>query len=168
MYYVHCLSCPVQGCYWRQEWGSHLLWHEERWCKCESTHEEKNLTLAWLGGILIPVKTIINWGHHPVEYQPPWQLLKHVSVFVVVYCADCVQDSARPWHKSAPHWYAVAFIVVASVHDMDHWFILCVAYSGSAADRIFVSSDTAVRGFNRKGKQFLTFNTNLTEDIKTM
>lgn len=39
---------------------------------------------------------------------------------------------------------------------------------GLGADRIFVSSEAVVRGFNKKGKQFLTFDTNLTEPIATM
>lgn len=40
--------------------------------------------------------------------------------------------------------------------------------TGPGADRIFVSSEAIVRGFNRKGKQFLSFDTNLTEPINTM
>ena len=40
--------------------------------------------------------------------------------------------------------------------------------AGSGADRIFVSSEAMVKGFNRKGKQFLTFDTNLTEPIHAM
>lgn len=40
--------------------------------------------------------------------------------------------------------------------------------TGSGADRIFVTSEAVVRGFNRKGKQFLSFDTNLTEHIYSM
>lgn len=38
----------------------------------------------------------------------------------------------------------------------------------SPRDRIYVSSGAEVRGFARKGKQFLTFDTNLTEPISSM
>lgn len=37
-----------------------------------------------------------------------------------------------------------------------------------ARDRIFVASGSDVRGFSKKGKQFLDFKTNLTEPIKSM
>ncbi|XP_019647281.1 PREDICTED: Bardet-Biedl syndrome 7 protein homolog [Branchiostoma belcheri] len=39
---------------------------------------------------------------------------------------------------------------------------------GSVADRIFVSSGTEVRGYSKKGKQFLGFNTNLAEPPQAM
>ena len=39
---------------------------------------------------------------------------------------------------------------------------------GQARDRIFCSAGAEVRGFTKKGKQFLTFDTNLTESIQTM
>ena len=39
---------------------------------------------------------------------------------------------------------------------------------GSPRDRLFATSGMNVRGLTRKGKQFLDFNTNLTESIKTM
>lgn len=35
-------------------------------------------------------------------------------------------------------------------------------------DRIFVASGSDVRGFSRKGKQFLDFKTNLTEPVRSM
>ncbi|KAK8374160.1 hypothetical protein O3P69_010999, partial [Scylla paramamosain] len=35
-------------------------------------------------------------------------------------------------------------------------------------DKIFVSSGNEVRGYTKKGKQFLGFDTNLTEEIKSM
>lgn len=39
---------------------------------------------------------------------------------------------------------------------------------GQPKDRIFVSSGSVVRGYSKKGKQFLDFNTNITESIKNM
>ena len=35
-------------------------------------------------------------------------------------------------------------------------------------DKIFFSCDSEVKGFTKKGKQFLEFETNLTELVKTM
>ncbi|ETN67744.1 hypothetical protein AND_000445 [Anopheles darlingi] len=40
--------------------------------------------------------------------------------------------------------------------------------SGSVADKIFTASENKVRGFNKKGKLFLAFETNLTETIRSM
>ena len=39
---------------------------------------------------------------------------------------------------------------------------------GSAMEKIFVASGAEVRGFSKKGKQFLGFDTNLTESIQSM
>lgn len=39
---------------------------------------------------------------------------------------------------------------------------------GSPQEKIFVCSGSQVRGFNKKGKQFLTFDANLTENINAM
>lgn len=39
---------------------------------------------------------------------------------------------------------------------------------GYPRDKVFVSSENEVKGFTKKGKQFLGFETNLTEPIKTM
>ena len=39
---------------------------------------------------------------------------------------------------------------------------------GTAADKMFVASENIIKGFNRKGKMFLSFDTNLTEPIKCM
>ena len=39
---------------------------------------------------------------------------------------------------------------------------------GQARDRLFLASGSQVKGYTKKGKQFLDFNTNLTEQIKTM
>ena len=39
---------------------------------------------------------------------------------------------------------------------------------GKIRDRIFVSSGAVVKGYSKKGKEFLDFNTNLTEQIRTM
>lgn len=39
---------------------------------------------------------------------------------------------------------------------------------GQPKDRVFVSSGSVVRGYSKKGKQFLDFNTNITESIKNM
>ncbi|GAB0099000.1 Bardet-Biedl syndrome 7 protein homolog [Sergentomyia squamirostris] len=39
---------------------------------------------------------------------------------------------------------------------------------GTPADKMFVAIDNKVHGFNRKGKMFLSFDTNLTESIKSM
>lgn len=43
-----------------------------------------------------------------------------------------------------------------------------VFFSGTVKDKIFVSSGNEVRGYTKKGKQFLGFDTNLTEEIKSM
>ncbi|XP_053670850.1 Bardet-Biedl syndrome 7 protein-like [Anopheles nili] len=40
--------------------------------------------------------------------------------------------------------------------------------AGSVADKIFTASENKVRGFNKKGKLFLAFETNLTETIRSM
>jgi hypothetical protein len=40
--------------------------------------------------------------------------------------------------------------------------------TGQPRDRIFVSSGTVVRGYNRKGKVFLDFNTNAAETIRSL
>lgn len=40
--------------------------------------------------------------------------------------------------------------------------------AGSPLDKVFVSAGAEVRGFSKKGKQFLKFDNNLTEPIKTM
>lgn len=41
-------------------------------------------------------------------------------------------------------------------------------FAGTSPDKIFVASDNKVRAFNKKGKQFLTFDSNLTEPIRSM
>ena len=46
--------------------------------------------------------------------------------------------------------------------------MLLHATSGTVRDKIFVSSGNEVRGYTKKGKQFLGFDTNLTEEIKSM
>lgn len=47
-------------------------------------------------------------------------------------------------------------------------FVLLILVLGALPDKIFVASDNKVKAFNRKGKIFLTFTSNLTEPIKTM
>lgn len=39
---------------------------------------------------------------------------------------------------------------------------------GSIHDRVFVASENQIIGYNKKGKVFLTFDTNLTEPIKSL
>jgi len=39
---------------------------------------------------------------------------------------------------------------------------------GTPQDKIFVASGTEVRGYSRKGKKFLDFNSNLTETIANL
>ena len=39
---------------------------------------------------------------------------------------------------------------------------------GASREKIFVASGAEVRGYNKKGKQFLGFDTNLTESIQSM
>ena len=39
---------------------------------------------------------------------------------------------------------------------------------GKTRDRIFVAAGAEVKGYTKKGKDFLNFNTNLTEQIQTM
>ena len=40
--------------------------------------------------------------------------------------------------------------------------------TGTPPDKVFVTSGSEVKGYTKKGKQFLGFDTNLTESIKTM
>lgn len=40
--------------------------------------------------------------------------------------------------------------------------------SGSVSDKIFVANESQIIGYNKKGKVFLTFDTNLTEPIKSL
>lgn len=40
--------------------------------------------------------------------------------------------------------------------------------SGSVSDKIFVANENQIIGYNKKGKVFLTFDTNLTEPIKSL
>jgi len=40
--------------------------------------------------------------------------------------------------------------------------------AGQSRDRIFVSSGAVVRGYTRRGKQFLDFNTNTTEAVRSL
>jgi len=40
--------------------------------------------------------------------------------------------------------------------------------SGQTRDRIFVASGAVVRGYTRRGKQFLDFNTNTTEAVRSL
>jgi Bardet-Biedl syndrome 7 protein len=39
---------------------------------------------------------------------------------------------------------------------------------GPSREKIFVASGAEIRGYNKKGKQFLGFDTNLTESIQSM
>ena len=39
---------------------------------------------------------------------------------------------------------------------------------GTTPDRIFISSGAEVKAFTKKGKQFLSFDSNLTEPIRSM
>uniref|UniRef100_T1GR45 Bardet-Biedl syndrome 7 protein homolog n=1 Tax=Megaselia scalaris TaxID=36166 RepID=T1GR45_MEGSC len=39
---------------------------------------------------------------------------------------------------------------------------------GTTMDKVFVATDNVVKGYNKKGKMFLSFDTNLTENIKCM
>lgn len=39
---------------------------------------------------------------------------------------------------------------------------------GTPPDKIFVACGNEIRGYNKKGKLFLSFNTNLTENITCM
>lgn len=40
--------------------------------------------------------------------------------------------------------------------------------AGTIPDKIFIATDNKVRAFNKKGKMFLSFDTNLTENIKSV
>jgi len=40
--------------------------------------------------------------------------------------------------------------------------------SGQPRDRIFISSGAIVKGYTRRGKQFLDFNTNTTEPVRSL
>ena len=39
---------------------------------------------------------------------------------------------------------------------------------GAIKDRVFIASGAEVRGFSKKGKQFLGFDTNMTEPITSL
>lgn len=41
-------------------------------------------------------------------------------------------------------------------------------FDGPSMEKIFVASGAEVRGYTKKGKQFLGFDTNLTESIQSM
>jgi len=43
-----------------------------------------------------------------------------------------------------------------------------ISYKFAAKDKIFVASGNTVRGFTKKGKLFLEFDTNLAESIQSM
>lgn len=47
-------------------------------------------------------------------------------------------------------------------------YYIIVFCAGTIADKIFAVMDNKVRAFNKKGKQFLSFDLNLTETIKSM
>lgn len=49
---------------------------------------------------------------------------------------------------------------ISSVH--------CSGASGTASDKIFIACDNEVKGYTKKGKLFLNFDTNMTESIKSM
>ena len=40
--------------------------------------------------------------------------------------------------------------------------------SDASGERIYVAMETEVKGFSKKGKKFLSFDTNLTEPIQSM
>ena len=40
--------------------------------------------------------------------------------------------------------------------------------SGTVRDKIFISAGNEVKGYTKKGKQFLGFDTNMTQEIKSM
>lgn len=54
------------------------------------------------------------------------------------------------------------------VYRCEHLLRFYLNYKGVVADKIFVASDNKVRAFNKKGKMFLTFTSNLTEPIRSM
>lgn len=39
---------------------------------------------------------------------------------------------------------------------------------GTLADKVFFASENKIKGFNKKGKMFLSFDTNLTESVRSM
>jgi Bardet-Biedl syndrome 7 protein len=47
-------------------------------------------------------------------------------------------------------------------------YVILIIFTGTVKDKIFVSSENEVRGYTKKGKLFLGFDTNLTEHIKSM
>lgn len=40
--------------------------------------------------------------------------------------------------------------------------------SGTLTDKVFFASENKIKGFNKKGKMFLSFDTNLTESVRSM
>lgn len=54
--------------------------------------------------------------------------------------------------------------------DKNKWALVVImsCSTGTIKDKIFMSAGNEVRGYTKKGKQFLEFDTNLAEEIKAM
>jgi len=64
---------------------------------------------------------------------------------------------------------SVSLLPLFDVHMSEVVIVLLAGGApGSLQDKIYISSETEVRGFSKKGKQFLSFDTNLTEPIQSM
>lgn len=57
------------------------------------------------------------------------------------------------------------FCFILNFKFPNSWLFILV---GTVPDKIFAASETKVRAFNKKGKLFLTFESSLTEPIKSM
>ena len=63
-------------------------------------------------------------------------------------------------------WLAMFLVNVRKFHL--HHYIIVDGAPGGIPDRIFISAGTQVKAHTKKGKQFLKFESNLTEPIRSM
>ena len=59
-------------------------------------------------------------------------------------------------------WQLCVHVCIDILVSSFHWF------SDAGRERIYVAAETEVKGFSKKGKQFLSFDTNVTEPIQSM
>ena len=88
-------------------------------------------------------------------------LVQSAAVHTDLFNADCFQISA--WIKDIKAGTRLAYISVA--HMRIHYTLIP---SDASGERIYVAAETEVKGFTKKGKRFLSFDTNLTESIQSM
>ena len=90
----------------------------------------------------------------------PSKKAKEQQKFVVGNCEGVVQLLSAKKDEVNVHFKTVPGDKIASIQ--------LGGTQGSVHDKIFVANESQIIGFNKKGKVFLTFDTNLTEPIKSM